>query len=48
MRTIGVFTPDQCAQEHERSLYVLATAGMRADSDEGRGESMRARASGLP
>jgi len=47
MRTIEVLTPDQRAQEHERSLCVLASAGMRVDSDKGRGGSMRAWASGL-
>jgi len=33
MTTVEVITPDQRAQEHERSPYVLATAGLRADSD---------------
>jgi len=33
MTTIEVITPDQRAQEHERNPYVLATAGLRAESD---------------
>jgi hypothetical protein len=47
MTSLEVLTHDQRAQEYERSPYVLATAGLRADSDKGRGESMRAWASGL-
>ena len=36
MTTVEVFTPDQRAQVHERSLRVLEHTGMRVDSDAGR------------